>query len=180
MHRHELQEVIEQLHARYRSLTDGDVATYIPELAKSPPDDFGVSLVTSRGRVFETGDADRPFTIQSISKPLTFGMAIEEFGQEGVTRHVGVEPSGDVFNSIELQNGTNRPHNPMINAGAISVTALLHARFGQDTMDAPARPAQRGGGTTAVDRPVGLRVGTADGPPQSSHRAPAPQLRHRP
>ena len=82
MHRHELQEVIEHLHARYRSLTDGDVATYIPELAKSPPDDFGVSLVTSGGRVFETGDADRPFTIQSISKPLTFGMAIEEFGQE--------------------------------------------------------------------------------------------------
>jgi len=135
MHRHELQEVIEHLHARYRSLTDGDVATYIPELAKSPPDDFGVSLVTSGGRVFETGDADRPFTIQSISKPLTFGMAIEEFGQEGVARHVGVEPSGDAFNSIELQNGTNRPHNPMINAGAISVTALLHARFGQDTMD---------------------------------------------
>ena len=126
MHRHELQEVIEHLHARYRSLTDGDVATYIPELAKSPPDDFGVSLVTSRGRVFETGDADRRHHVDQ---------AAHVWHGHGGIRPGCVEPSGDTFNSIELQNGTNRPHNPMINAGAISVTALLHARFGQDTMD---------------------------------------------
>src|SRR6185295_13741100 len=126
MERHELQEVIESLYDRYQSRTEGDVATYIPELAKSPPDDFGIALATAGGRVFETGTSDRPFTIQSISKPFTFGMAIEEFGHERVSAHVGVEPSGDAFNSIELQNGSNRPHNPMVNAGAISVTALLH------------------------------------------------------
>ena len=132
---HELQEAVDDMHERYKALQDGDVATYIPELAKADPNDFGIAIATSTGRVFEAGDSDRPFTIQSISKPLTFGMALEEFGHRKVSEHVGVEPSGDAFNSIELMSGSNRPHNPMINAGAISVTALLHARFGDRTID---------------------------------------------
>jgi len=135
MSRHELQEVIEELHRRYQPLRDGDVATYIPELAKSPPDDFGIALVTAGGRTFQAGDSDRPFTIQSISKPLTFGMAIEEFGHAKVAQHVGVEPSGEAFNSIKLQEGENRPHNPMVNAGAISVAALLYDRHGEHAID---------------------------------------------
>ena len=57
-------------------------------------------------------------------------MALEELGHEKVFEHVGVEPSGDAFNSIELQRGSNRPYNPMINTGAITVTALLHALHG--------------------------------------------------
>ena len=125
--KHELQSLIEDLHGKYQSLAEGEVATYIPELGKANADDFGVCLVTSDGRIFETGDCDRPFTIQSMSKPFTFGMAIEELGHEKVLQYVGVEPSGDAFNSIELQSGTNRPYNPMINTGAITVTALLHA-----------------------------------------------------
>jgi glutaminase len=135
MDRHELQDAIEELHHRYLPLKDGDVATYIPELAKSPPDDFGIALVTAGGRTFEAGDADRPFTIQSISKPLTFGMAIEEFGHKKVAQHVGVEPSGEAFNSIRLQEGENRPHNPMVNAGAISVSALLYDRYREKAID---------------------------------------------
>src|SRR5262245_35826481 len=135
MPKHELQTVVEDLHQRYRALNDGEVATYIPELGKADPDDFGICIVTADGQAFEAGDCDRPFTIQSISKPFTFGMAIEEYGHEKVARHVGVEPSGDAFNSIELQAGTNRPHNPMINAGAITVTALLHALHGDATFD---------------------------------------------
>jgi glutaminase len=111
------------------------VATYIPELGRADPDDFGICLAASDGRVFEVGVTDRPFTIQSISKPLTFGLALEEFGHQKVAQHVGVEPSGDTFNAIELQRGTNRPHNPMINAGAITITALLHARFGDETFE---------------------------------------------
>jgi glutaminase len=135
MSKHELQIVVENLHERYHSLNDGEVATYIPELGKADPDDFGICIVTADGQVFEAGDCDRPFTIQSISKPFTFGMAIEEYGHEKIAQQVGVEPSGDAFNSIELQAGTNRPHNPMINAGAITVTALLHARHGDATSD---------------------------------------------
>jgi glutaminase len=135
MDKHELQDAIEDLYVKYQSLTSGDVATYIPELGKANPDDFAVSLVTTTGRAYDVGDADRAFTIQSISKPFTFGMAVEEFGPARVARHVGVEPSGDAFNAISLQSGTNRPHNPMINAGAITVTALLHERFGDQTFD---------------------------------------------
>src|SRR5262245_18409760 len=132
---HELQRAIEDLYTRYRSTSHGQVATYIPELGKANPDHFGISIVTADGAVYETGDCDRAFTIQSISKPFTFGIALEEFGEEEVTRRVSVEPSGDAFNSIELQTGTNRPHNPMVNAGAITVTALLHGRYGGRTFD---------------------------------------------
>jgi glutaminase len=126
-----MQLLVDRLHAKYRELSAGVVATYIPELSKANPDDFGVCLVTSDGRVFEAGDCDRAFTIQSISKPFAFGIAIDELGQEQVLQHVGVEPSGDAFNSIELQGGNNRPFNPMVNAGAITVSALLQAKHGR-------------------------------------------------
>ena len=131
----ELQALVNDVYEKYLSDTRGHVATYIPELSKANPDDFGVCLVTADGRVFEAGCCDQPFTIQSISKPFTFGLALEEFGREKVLQHVGVEPSGDAFNSIELQSGTNRPFNPMINTGAITVTALLHAAHGNETFD---------------------------------------------
>ena len=132
---HELQVMIDTVYEKYLPHTTGEVATYIPELSTADPDAFGVCLVTADGRTFEAGDCDRPFTIQSISKPFTYGMALEEFGATKVFEHVGVEPSGDVFNSIELQNGSNRPYNPMINSGAITVTALLHKRYGNRTFE---------------------------------------------
>src|SRR5688572_16560726 len=126
MEKHEVQILIEDLHREFYSSNDGQVATYIPELGKANPSHFGICIATADGRVFEVGDCDQPFTIQSISKPFTFGIAIEELGHETVFKHVGVEPSGDAFNSIELTEGSNRPFNPMINTGAITVTALLH------------------------------------------------------
>jgi len=132
---HELQIMIDEVYEKHLPHTTGEVATYIPELGKADPEAFGVCLVTADGRTFEAGDCDREFTIQSISKPFTYGMALEEFGPTKVFEHVGVEPSGDVFNSIELQNGSNRPYNPMINSGAITVTALLHARYGHRTFE---------------------------------------------
>jgi glutaminase len=135
VHTHELQLTIEELHTEHEWNARGEVATYIPELSKANPDDFGISLATADGAQFHTGDFDVPFTIQSISKPFAFGLALEEFGEGEVISRVSVEPSGDAFNSIELQTGTNRPHNPMVNAGAITVTALLHARYGERTFD---------------------------------------------
>jgi glutaminase len=133
--RHELQRLVDHLHEEYRSLTDGQVATYIPELAKASAHDFAICIVTEDGRTFEAGDCDRSFTMQSVSKPFTFGMALEAFGHDAVARYVGVEPSGEAFNSISLQDDTNRPFNPMINTGAITVTALLHARYGERALD---------------------------------------------
>ena len=132
---HELQLLLNDLHAKHASNADGHVATYIPELSKADPDHFGVCVVTTGGQVFEAGDCDRPFTIQSISKPFSYALAMDEFGAEKVHQHVGVEPSGDAFNSIELHGLTNRPFNPMINTGAITTTALLHARHGHGTFD---------------------------------------------
>jgi glutaminase len=130
-----LQELVDGLHKKYSPRNDGEVATYIPELGKADPEDFGICIATSDGRTFEAGDSDRLFTIQSISKPFTFGMALEAHGQEKISRHVGVEPSGDAFNSIELEKGTNRPFNPMINAGAITVSALLYEHYGEEALE---------------------------------------------
>ncbi len=135
MDKHELQVAIEEIHIKYQALTDGQVATYIPELSKADPERFAVCLATANGQIYEIGDCDHPFTIQSISKPFTFGLALETFGPKVVACRVGVEPSGDSFNAINLQAGTNRPYNPMINSGAITITALLHSRFGDDTFD---------------------------------------------
>src|SRR5688572_9863494 len=103
----ELHSLVNRLHTEYASLDDGAVATYIPELSKANPSDFGICLVTADGHFVEAGECDRPFTIQSVSKPFTFGMALEELGHRKVWQHVGVEPSGDTFNSIELQRGSN-------------------------------------------------------------------------
>jgi len=135
MQKHILQEIIDSLHAQYLKNNDGEVATYIPELGKANPAHFGISLATKDGRIFETGDSDQLFTIQSISKPFTYGMALEVFGQEKVSQHVGVEPSGDAFNSIELESGTNRPFNPMVNAGAITVSSLLYQHYGDEALE---------------------------------------------
>ncbi|HET9010966.1 MAG TPA: glutaminase A [Gemmatimonadaceae bacterium] len=132
---HELQSLINSLHSKYALNITGQVATYIPELGKADPEHFGVSLVATDGRMFEAGDCQQPFTIQSISKPFAFGLAVEELGADNVLQRVSVEPSGDAFNSIELQNGSNRPFNPMINTGAITVSALLHSRHGSKTFD---------------------------------------------
>lgn len=131
----DLQRLVDGLHQKYRTMDDGAVATYIPELGRANPDHFGICLVTADGDMIEAGDCDVPFSIQSISKPFTFGMAIEELGRERVFERVGVEPSGDAFNSIELQSGSNRPFNPMVNSGAITVSALLHAHHGDRAFD---------------------------------------------
>lgn len=133
--KHTLQEIIDDLHARHAPCTDGELASYIPELGKADPEDFGVCVATADGRVFEAGAASRLFTIQSISKPFTYGMALEAYGARKVAEHVGVEPSGDAFNSIQLEPGSNRPFNAMINAGAITVSALLYQRYGAEALD---------------------------------------------
>ena len=120
-----IQDYLEALHARFADLRSGEVASYIPELAKADPAWFGIAIATVDGKVYEVGDSRRPFTIQSISKPLVYGIALEDHGAEAVRRKVGVEPSGDAFNAISLEPHTGRPMNPMINAGAIATASLV-------------------------------------------------------
>jgi glutaminase len=110
----------------YRSLDEGDVATYIPELGSADPSWFGIAVVTADGHCYAVGDTDVEFTIQSISKPFVFGMALEDRGRDPVLERVGVEPSGNPFNAIVVDD-RNRPFNPMVNAGAIVATGLIGA-----------------------------------------------------
>ncbi len=116
---------LQELHERYRGVQDGAVATYIPELAKANPDWFGICVVTADGQRIEIGDVEQQFSIQSISKPFVYGLALEDHGREAVLGKVGVEPTGDTFNSIIQLDAANRPHNPCVNAGAIATTSLI-------------------------------------------------------
>jgi len=120
-----MQALLEELHQRYLPLREGKLADYIPELAKANPDSFAISLVTPDGQVYQAGDHGRKFTIQSISKPFVYGIALEDFGRDEVLRRVGVEPTGDAFNSIILDEKSKRPFNPMVNAGAIATCSLI-------------------------------------------------------
>jgi glutaminase len=114
-----------ELHQRYIDVRDGHVATYIPELSRVDPDLFGIAIAIVDGHVYEVGDSRHPFTIQSVSKPFVYGLALQDHGQDTLLRRVGVEPTGDPFNAIVLDEEHNRPPNPMVNAGAIAVTALI-------------------------------------------------------
>ena len=120
------QAILDDLYHTYKTLDDGKVASYIPELAKMNPDWFSICVVTADGRTFTAGDADQLFTIQSISKVFVYGLALEDHGRDAVLSKVGVEPTGDPFNSIiRLDEYSKRPDNPMINAGAIATTSLI-------------------------------------------------------
>ncbi|MBL9139729.1 MAG: glutaminase A [Verrucomicrobiales bacterium] len=120
-----IQNFIQGLHDKYARLEDGKVADYIPELSHANPEWFGISVATVDGQIHDVGHSSVPFTIQSISKPLVYGLALESHGLKPVQAKVGVEPSGDAFNSISLDPQTGRPLNPMINAGAIATTSLI-------------------------------------------------------
>ena len=120
-----IQAYLNRLHSKLASVEEGELASYIPELAKANPSSFAISLATMDGEIYSTGDFAQQFTIQSISKPFVFATALADRGLEFVTGRVGVEPSGDAFNSISLNPKTGAPLNPMINAGAIAAASLV-------------------------------------------------------
>jgi glutaminase len=120
-----LQAYLDGLHARLAGIDDGEMASYIPELTKADPSWFSICLVTMDGAVYSTGDSAQKFTIQSISKPFVYATALADRGVKFVADKVGVEPSGDAFNSISLNPKTGAPLNPMINAGAIASASLV-------------------------------------------------------
>jgi len=119
-----LLQFLSACHDDFTADNSGEVANYIPELGKANPGHFGISLATLDGHVYETGDSRVPFTIQSISKPFVFALALDRLGAARVEGIIGVEPSGDPFNSIRL-NSENHPFNPMVNAGAITCSGLI-------------------------------------------------------
>ena len=123
-------EVLQQIaHELAPVIGQGQVASYIPELANVSPHHFGMAVVTIGGEVFTVGDARQSFSIQSISKLFTLVMALQ-LEDEKVWTRVGREPSGTPFNSlVQLEAENGRPRNPFINPGALVCTDILCTRY---------------------------------------------------
>ena len=108
----------------------GEVADYIPELGKADKNALGIALASKSGNVYTAGDAETRFTIQSISKIISLCAALESCGYDAVFDRVGMEPSGEAFNSIvELDLVSGKPYNPMINSGALAIVDLLLGKY---------------------------------------------------
>ena len=124
----DLQAIVDEIHEKLTPrLGEGKVADYIPQLAHVDPKKFGMAIVTVDGEMVKVGDADLPFSIQSISKVFTLTLALGKHGETTWNR-VGREPSGSAFNSIiQLEHEEGKPRNPFINAGAIAVSDLVLA-----------------------------------------------------
>ncbi len=122
----QVEELVREAYEAHRECTAGTVADYIPMLAAADPGWFGVAVTTVEGLGVALGDAQRPFSIQSISKPFVYALAAQAIGHDAARERVGVNNTGLPFNSVmalELHQG--HPRNPMVNAGAIVTTALL-------------------------------------------------------
>ncbi len=126
-----MQKLANDILLKSKKLTEkGNVAEYIPALGKADPNKLGVCIADMHGNIFTAGDYNNKFTIQSISKTITLMLAIMDNGVENTFNKVGMEPTGDAFNSIiklEIVS-PSRPLNPMINAGAIAVTSLINGK----------------------------------------------------
>ncbi|WP_151523662.1 glutaminase A [Serinicoccus kebangsaanensis] len=127
--RNPVQDYLEQIVEQCGD-SGGEVAAYIPELAAADPDRFALCLASVDGQVYEVGEADHRYSIQSMSKPFTYALGLHDQGVEAVARKVDVEPSGDAFNEISVSPDTGRPKNPMINAGAITASSLVSGDSG--------------------------------------------------
>jgi len=115
-------------YARYKDLKDGKNADYIPILATVPSELFGVVIVTREGKIYAKGDVDYKFSIQSVSKPFTAALVMQQQGPEAVAEKIGVEPTGLPFNSkIALELLEDRSVNPSVNAGAIAAVSMVKA-----------------------------------------------------
>jgi len=128
-----LQTILNNAYNAFKNDTSGSPADYIPELAKVNPELFGISIITVDGKVFNVGDVDHTFSIQSISKVFTLAMLMEQTGKTVVLSKLGVEPTGLPFNSvIAIEQQPTRVGNPLVNAGAIATTSLLEGKSEKD------------------------------------------------
>ena len=125
----ELQRLVDEAHAKFKDLEEGKNADYIPALARVPSELFGLAIVTAEGEIVTAGDVDHPFSIQSVSKPFTMALVMEEQGLDAIFEKIGVEPTGMPFNSIvAIELNPRRSINPLVNAGAIAAVSMLTAK----------------------------------------------------
>ena len=124
----ELQQAVNEAYNKYKGLQEGKNADYIPILATVPSELFGVVIITKDGAVYEAGDTDFVFAIESTSKPFNLAMVMQEFGPEAILEKIGVEPTGMPFNSkLALELLPARSANPLVNAGAIAQVSMVAA-----------------------------------------------------
>jgi glutaminase len=124
--REEIRSLVEMAYMRYRDEGGGRVADYIPALAEADPAAFGICVANTRGDAISVGDAEREFSIQSVSKPFAFALVCEALGAEEAARRLGVDATGLPFNSImAVELRADRTTNPMVNTGAIATTSLV-------------------------------------------------------
>jgi glutaminase len=122
----EIDAALQKAHSKYAGLEEGKNADYIPALAKVPSTYYGIALVTTDGEVSTVGDFDKPFSIQSISKVFTLARVLQDSGENTVVNGVGVDATGDVFNSIvAVEKFKGHEMNPMVNPGAITTTSQV-------------------------------------------------------
>lgn len=123
-----MEDLLRRLIRDNRELTErGNVARYIPQLSKADPATLGVAVCDLQGQFSLAGDTDTRFTLQSVSKPFALALALIDNGPDEVFNHIGMEPTGDSFNSLtKLETFSSlKPVNPLVNAGAITTTALI-------------------------------------------------------
>ena len=126
----EFKHILNDIYSEVRLDNDGKTADYIPQLKNVDNELFGITFVSIDGLVIEIGDTKPVFCIQSCSKPITYGIALDELGDDIVHNYVGKEPSGRNFNELCL-NEDGLPHNPLINSGSIMTTSLIKPELSQ-------------------------------------------------
>lgn len=127
---------LQEIYRATKDINDGELAGYIPELANISPELYAINITTINGETFQVGNVDTKFSLQSVSKPFLYGLAVSKFGAEFIHSKVGVEPSGEAFNSIiELEKKTHRPFNPMINSGAIAISNFIKDESNKTRLD---------------------------------------------
>jgi len=132
----QLQAAVQEAFEKFKDVKDGANANYIPELDKVPSDLWGVAIVTAKGAVFTAGDVDYAFSIQSVSKPFTAALVMQQQGAAAIAEKIGVEPTGLKFNSIlATQIIPQVSVNPLVNSGAIASVSMVKADSAQQRFD---------------------------------------------
>jgi glutaminase len=129
-----LNDALEQAYTKYKDVEEGTPATYMTALYYADPTLFGIAAMTTDGELITYGDTKTRFSQQSISKVFLMLLAFKEFGEVEVYKRVGVQPYGEMYNSIDLMPD-GRAFNPMVNAGAITVAGMLYSKFGSNAKD---------------------------------------------
>ena len=124
----DIERVLNEAHSKFKGVKDGANADYIPALDEVDPELFGISIVTPDGRVYDVGDSNYTFSIQSISKAFIAATVIEEQGPEAIQEKIGVDATGLPFNSIKaIEMIDERSVNPLVNAGAMATVSMIKA-----------------------------------------------------